>query len=107
MNEHVGDPSIGQLKISITPNVEPKDRIWKPFNQEEEFERKAKESVLYDIETPILDKYLKGGRHGRDHYPQLHMPAEGRGSQLTSATMNSVATDLTNDSSLPCMVNIL
>jgi len=59
MSKHIGTHSIGQLKISITSGVQPKEPIWKPFNQEEEFERKAKQSVLYNMETPILDKYLK------------------------------------------------
>tara|TARA_B110000285_G_C14559250_1_gene352733 strand:+ start:139 stop:333 length:195 start_codon:yes stop_codon:yes gene_type:complete len=61
MEKQIGTNSVGQLKISIAPHVLPK-APWKPFNQEEEFDRKAKQSVLYNMETPTLDKYLKGGK---------------------------------------------
>lgn len=110
ISKHIGTTSIGQLKISIASNIgvidlQPKAPVWKPFNQCKEFERKAKESVLYDLETPILDKYLTGGKKNRNHHHRVQ--GDGRGSQLTNATMNSVATNVTNDSSLPCVINIL
>ena len=62
--------TFGQLKISIKTNAEPQFKIWKPFNQQEEFDRKAKQSVLYNMKTPGIDKFLRSGKRTGHHHSQ-------------------------------------
>ncbi len=58
VSKHLHTNSIGQLKISLNTTTLGSKVAVKPFNQNEEFERKAKLSVLYNLKTPRIDKVL-------------------------------------------------